>query len=48
MDAGVHPQDREQVRMLELDFGDRYDFVILFSALLSPFPPSPSSSLKAK
>lgn len=48
MDAGVHPQDREQVRMLELDLGDGSDFVIPFSALLSPSPPSPSSSLKAK
>lgn len=48
MDAGVHPQDREQVRMSELGFGDGSDFVILFSALLSPSPPSPSSSLKAK
>lgn len=48
MDAGVHPQDREQVRMSELVLGDGSDFVIPFSALLSPSPPSPSSSLKAK
>lgn len=48
MDAGVHPQDQEQVRMSELVLGDGSDFVIPFSALLSQSPLSPSNSLKAK